>query len=148
MGLVFNAVVFTAPTVQEAASVIDTGPQRGVGCDPAPIGLLTLEALRTRRSFNEILEAANLEPIAMVNEGQRLVLHVRPELASAVANLSEWQMRRTAAKWAKTEGLRGYVHPREALAIVQALRSLFRETTTGFYLWTSVADVAFQRPTA
>lgn len=145
MGFLVRQVVFTAEDDVTAAEHLDAGPLKGVTCDPGPVGLWSLEAMLMRRDFDDVLSEQG-EPIAMVNEGQRIVLALNMQLRDRLAGLRGWRAQRVARRWARTDEVRAERLGSAAVSrLVFELSELARGAAGrghGLYLWVDVDERA------
>lgn len=99
---------FAAASDELAAEAIDGPGERFdtvslKGLDPA-VKLARLETLLTGRSFDEVVEDdRSAAMVAMVDDGERLVLTVTDELFTALAGSDEARLRSVVAEWSQTE---------------------------------------------
>lgn len=153
---------FTAPTDELAAETVDWlgGPAAGVrrrglfgrarvgypvvhggGIDPV-VMLGTLEELLTGLTFAEQLsDKSSSKPLAVRNEGERVVVPVRGALVSALINASPSQLAEVAEPWSQTEEFWGRGDPEQLLEFLRKLQQLSGHTAeagTRVYSWICV----------
>lgn len=137
--------MFAAPSEQAAAGFLDVGPATGIDCDPGPVGLWTLEALLSRRSFDDVLDEQP-EPVAMFNEGQKLVLALSTHLRDNLAGMRGWRAAGVARRWAKTDEVRAErlrsTQVKQLTRDLSHLAHAAKEDNEQIYLWVDVEERA------
>lgn len=137
--------MFVAPSEQAAAGRLDVGPVTGIDCDPGPVGLWTLEGLLSGRSFDDVL-TEQPEPVAMFNEGQKLVLALSTQLRDDLAGMSGWRAAGVARRWSKTDEVRAErLQSTQVKQLTRDLSQLARTAKKGnerIYMWVDVDERA------
>lgn len=145
LGFLVRQVVFAADDDDVAAVQLDAGPSTGVWCDPGPVGLWNLEAILSNRSFAEVL-AEQKEPVAMFNDGQRLVFALSTRLRDDLALLKGWRAHRVVRRWARSDEVRAErLAPTAVSRLMFELHELARDSVKaqrGLYLWVDVDERA------
>ena len=145
VGFLVRQVVFVAPDADAAADCLHSGPADGAVCDPGPVGLWNLEAIFTRRSYQDVA-AEQPGPVALFNGGQRFVLPLSAELRDQLARVGGWRASRVAGRWARTEEVRA-----ERLRRADTHKLIYRlhlharkavDRDGGLYLWVDVDERA------
>jgi hypothetical protein len=143
---------FAASSDEQAASVIDRdgGPRQG---DPAfptvdakgivPMVMMgTLEALLTGRTYDEVTAAHPVaEPVAVRDEGERLVVRLAGTLSGALADASDERLAEVAVPWSETEEFWGAGDPAELTPVLRDLAALARRARSDgqhLYCWMCV----------
>ncbi|PHJ93837.1 hypothetical protein, partial [Nostoc linckia] len=138
-------IVFAAPSEQAAAGCLDVGPASGIDCDPGPVGLWTLQGFLSRRSFDDVL-AEQPEPVAMFNEGQKLVLALSTDLRDDLAGMRGWRAARVARRWSKTDEVRAErlrsTQVKQLTRDLSLLARTAKKDNEQIYLWVDVSERA------
>lgn len=113
----------------------------GKGIDPV-VQMGTLEALLTGRTAEEVRASQRgLEPVAMRDEGERLVLPLTERLTGALAAASEEQLAEVALPWSQTEEFWGDGDPQVLSGFLSELAGLAHdavERQQRLYCWVCV----------
>ncbi|MFD6067792.1 hypothetical protein [Amycolatopsis lurida] len=146
MGVLFD--YFAAPDHDAAATTIDLdgGPAEASfptvalkGLDPF-VQLGTLESLLTGADYDTVIER-DLAPVAMADDGARLVVALTEELSAALSDADEARLREVAEPWSRTEEFGGQADPADLVAVLTELAQLARTATTRgdrLYCWVCV----------
>lgn len=141
MGSLVRQVVFRDVDDTVAASRLDSGPDTGVVCDPGPVGLWALESILTGRDPGTVRRNSP-DPVAIRNQGQRVVLPLSDALRDALARQVGLRGALTAARWSKTDEVRleGLTRhsTRELLRRLRALARTASSDGSHLYLWIDV----------
>ena len=145
MGLLVSQIVFTEPSEAAAAGLLHSGPTSGIVCDPGPVGLWHLEAILTRRAYDEVAQAQP-DPVAIFNGGQRFVLPLTTALRDRLAALRGWRALVAALAWARTDEVRAERLSRQdahkLLYHLHLVASEAERLETLLYLWVDVDERA------
>jgi hypothetical protein len=137
-------VVFSAPSDEDAAALLHAGPPSGVVCAPGVVGLWGAEAILRRRSFAAVLDEQP-EPVADVNDGERVVVRLSAALRDGLAALSGLRGASFVVRWSDTREVRAEGLTQESTReLVGALRDLARQAMQAgaeLYLWVAVDDL-------
>jgi hypothetical protein len=137
-------VVFAALNDESAATLLHSGPRGGIKCDPGPVGLLNLEAIVTKRAFDEVLPEQR-EPVAIFNDGQRLVLGLNRRLRNELARL-RWRAPSVVGRWGRSDEVRAEgLLPAQVQHLVLELCRLARGAVKDdrrLYMWVDVDERA------
>lgn len=112
----------------------------GNGVEPV-VQMGTLEALLTGRTFDEVLESARRDPVALRDGGERLVLRLNDPLADALATASDDRLAEVAGPWSRTDEFWGDADPATLASFLLDLAALARggrERGEALYCWVSV----------
>jgi hypothetical protein len=142
---------FAAPTDTVAASVVDLdgGPAAHAiplptiqvkGIDPV-VQMGTLEAILTGQSHDDIWTEHVVPILADHDGGERLVVRLRDELVTALAQAKPKELKRTSVAWSKTEEFWGRAGPKDLLRLLASLAELARGAlarSATLYCWVCV----------
>ncbi|KFU76292.1 hypothetical protein SAMN04489729_4944 [Amycolatopsis lurida] len=146
MGVLFD--YFAAPDNDAAATTIDLvgGPDEASfptvalkGVDPF-VQLGTLESLLTGVGYEAVIER-DLAPVAMADDGARLVVALTEGLSAALSDADEARLREVAEPWSRTEEFGGQADPADLATVLTGLAELARIATTRgdrLYCWICV----------
>jgi hypothetical protein len=147
---------FEASSAEEAAETIDwiggpsSPPEKGReahrvivlnGVDPT-VMMGSLEELLTGRSlFEEILKDPARKPVAVRDDGDRLVIPLGPRMDHALAIATAEQLTDVAVPWSQTEEFWGQEDPNVLGPVLVELGALARDAAAHgrhLYCWVSV----------
>lgn len=148
MGVLFD--YFAAPSDESAGGTIDLegGPgQAGLavlptkGIDPV-VQLGKLESLLTGTDYDTVVaDRRSGHPVAIRDEGERLVLTITDELQDALADASPEQLDAVAVPWSQIEEFSGNGQPQELAHFLGELGRLSRDALANgdrLYCWVSL----------
>jgi hypothetical protein len=146
VGVLFD--YFAAPDDAVAATVIDVtgGPAEATfptvalkGVDPF-VQLGTLESLLTGVDYDTVA-GRDGAPVAMADDGERLVVPVSDGLLAALSAADDARLREVAEPWSRTEEFGGRADPSDLATTLIGLAELARAATTRgdrLYCWVCV----------
>ncbi|OLZ59885.1 hypothetical protein [Amycolatopsis keratiniphila] len=146
MGVLFD--YFAAPDNDAAAATIDLvgGPTEAAlptvqlkGVDPF-VQLGTAESLLTGVDYDTVI-ARDLAPVAMADEGARLVVPLTEELSTALSDADAERLREVAEPWSRTEEFGGQADRADLAALLADLAELARGAESRgdrLYCWVCV----------
>lgn len=146
MGVLFD--YFAAPDDAVAATVLDVvgGPAEAAfptvalkGVDPF-VQLGTLESLLTGVDYDTIA-GHDTAPVAMADDGERLVVAVRGDLLAALSGADDARLREAAEPWSRTEEFGGHADPSDLATTLSGLADLARTAAARgdrLYCWVCV----------
>lgn len=146
MGVLFD--YFAAPDDAVAATVIDVvgGPAEAgfptvalKGVDPF-VQLGTLESLLTGVDY-DIVAGRDIAPVAMADDGERLVVGVSGDLHAALSAADDVRLREVVEPWSRTEEFGGHADSSDLATTLSGLAELARTATTRghrLYCWVCV----------
>ncbi len=146
MGVLFD--YFLAESDQVATSVLDSGPGEaglafvdGKGIDPV-VMMGNAEALLTGRTYDEVTaDHGDMPPVALADEGERVVLRLPDGLVAALADASQSRVTEAARPWSQTEEFWGHGDPDALADFLGKLAELARQAQSrrhGMYCWLCV----------
>lgn len=123
----------------EAEQSFDTVPLEGI--EPF-VKMTTLEVLLTGRTEEEVTaDPRNNDMVAMVDDGEVLVLTLTDSLRDALAHASDAALAQVAVPWARTGEFNGQANEESLAADLRELAGLARRALSSdqhLYCWCSV----------
>ncbi|WP_163543497.1 hypothetical protein [Occultella kanbiaonis] len=147
MSVIFD--YFAAKSDREAAAVIgrEGGPAsehevvQSPGIDPV-VRLGKLEEILTGRPYGDIAQDPRIaQPVALQNEGQRVVVGLTDGIAAGLASATQASLALAAITWADTEEFWGMTAPEDLIPFLTDLSALARTARADdsrLYCWICV----------
>jgi hypothetical protein len=126
-----------------AASEPDSVPEQrfpfvdGCGVEPT-VQMGTLEALLTGRSYEDVDDERDLEPMAIWGDEGPMVQRLPDQLVAALASSSEDRLAEVAVPWSQTDEFWGHGDPEALTGLLCELASLARtaqDSGQHLYCW-------------